>query len=206
MIAGIVLAAGLSRRMGRPKLLLPLGDGKPLVRLAVERVLAARLDSVVVVLGAEADAVAAALADLPVRTIVNPRHVEGQSTSLRAGVDALGPGMEAAVVALGDQPLPDPTLIARLVETFRETGRPIVVPRYLDGRGNPVLFSAAVFDELRAVGGDQGGRSVIARDPGRVAEVLVDATMPADVDTPDDYTRLLGQRPGGSPSAGRPGA
>lgn len=206
MIAGIVLAAGLSRRMGRPKLLLPVEDGTALVRVAVESVLAARLDPVVVVLGAEADAVAAALGGLPVRTTVNPRYADGQSTSLRAGVDALGPGVEAVVVALGDQPLPDPTLIARLVEAYRATTRPIVVPRYRDGRGNPVLFSAALFEELRTVEGDQGGRSLIARDAGRVAEVRVDAAMPADVDTPEDYARLLGLRPGEPPSAGHAGS
>ena len=91
------------------------------------------------------------------------------------------------MVALGDQPLPDPGVIRRLVAAFRTTGRPIAVPVYRDGRGNPVLFAAALFDELRAVDGDQGGRGVIARDPARVAEVPVDAPMPADIDTPEDY-------------------
>jgi molybdenum cofactor cytidylyltransferase len=187
MIAAIVLAAGASTRMGRQKLVLPLADGRPLVRAAVEQVLAAGFDDVVVVLGREADAVAAALRELPVRTVLNARYAEGQSTSLRAGLDALPADTEAAVVALGDQPVPDPRLIRRLVETFRATGRPIVAPVYRDGRGNPVLFAASVFEELRRVEGDQGGRSVIARDPGRVAEVQVDAPMPADIDTPADY-------------------
>ena len=175
MIAAVVLAAGLSRRMRRPKLLLSVEGGKALVRLAVERVLAAGLDEVVVVLGAEAEAVAATLEGLPIRTVVNPLHAEGQSTSLRAGLDALGLDVAAVVVALGDQPLPEPLLIGRLVGAFRATGRPIAVPRYRDGRGNPVLFAASLFDELRAVTGDQGGRAVIARDPGRVTEVLVAA-------------------------------
>jgi molybdenum cofactor cytidylyltransferase len=191
MIAGLVLAAGLSRRMAQPKLLLPVEGGKPLVRLTVERVLAADLDEVIVVLGAEADAVAAALGGLAVRTVINPRPAEGQSTSLRVGLDALAPGTEAVVVGLGDQPLPDPSLIGRMVATYRETGRPIVVPRYRDGRGNPVLFAASLLDEVRALAGDQGGRAVIARDPERVAEVAVDAPMPPDVDTPDDYAAFL---------------
>jgi molybdenum cofactor cytidylyltransferase len=189
MIAGIVLAAGTSSRMGRQKLLLPL-EGRPLIRLAVERLLAGRPDDVVVVLGRDAQAVGDALAGLPVRTVLNPRYADGQSTSLRAGLDALIPGTEAAVIALGDQPLPDAGLVARLVAAFREGGRPIVVPRYRDGRGHPVLFAAPLFDELRAVTGDQGGRGVVARDPERVAEVLVDAPMPLDVDTWADYRRL----------------
>jgi len=191
MIAGLVLAAGLSRRMAQPKLLLPVEGGKPLVRLTVERVLAADLDEVIVVLGAEADAVAAALGGLAVRTVINPRPAEGQSTSLRVGLDALAAGTEAVVVGLGDQPLPDPSLIGRMVATYRQTGRPIVVPRYRDGRGNPVLFAASLLDEVRALAGDQGGRAVIARDPERVAEVAVDAPMPPDVDTPDDYAAFL---------------
>ena len=187
MIAVIVLAAGASTRMGRQKLTLPLPDGRPLVRAAVELVLAADLDDVVVVLGREAEAVASALRGLPIRTVVNPRYAEGQSTSLRAGLDALAQDTEAAVVALGDQPLPDPRLLRQLVEAFRASGRPIVAPLYRDGRGNPVLFASSVFDELRRVEGDRGGRPVVARDLERVAEVPVDAPMPADIDTPEDY-------------------
>jgi molybdenum cofactor cytidylyltransferase len=122
-----------------------------------------------------------------VRTVVNPRYAEGQSTSLRAGLDALRPGTDAALVALGDQPLPDPDVIRLLVGAFRTSGRPIAAPVYRDGRGNPVLFAAALFGELRAVTGDRGGREVIARDPGRVVEVPVDTPMPADIDTPEDY-------------------
>jgi molybdenum cofactor cytidylyltransferase len=173
--------------MGRQKLTLPMPDGRPLIRVAVEQVLAAGLDDTVVVLGEDAEAVGATLSGLPVRTVVNPHYAEGQSTSLRAGLDALRAGTAAAVVALGDQPLPDPDVIRRLVTAFRATGRPIAVPVYRNGRGNPVLFAAALFEELRAVRGDRGGRGVIARDPARIAEVPVDAPMPADVDTPADY-------------------
>lgn len=199
MIAAMVLAAGTSIRMGRQKLLLPLREGRPLIRLSLERVLEAGLDDVVVVLGRDAEAVAAALAGLAVRTVVNPRYAEGQSTSLRAGLDALRPGTEAAVITLGDQPLPDPGLIGRLVAAFRETRSAIVVSRYRDGRGNPVLFAASLFGELRAVTGDQGGRGVIARDPTRVGEVAVDAPMPPDVDTWADYEALRGGDVPGSP-------
>ncbi len=193
MIAAVVLAAGMSSRMGRQKLLLPMAGERPLIRLSVERVLAAGLDDLVVVLGQNAEAVGAALAGLPIRTVVNPLYAEGQSTSLRAGLDALRPETEAVVVALGDQPLPEPALIGRLVAAFRQSGRPIVAPRYRDGRGNPVLFAARLFDELRAVTGDQGGRAVIACDPGRVAELPVDAAMPADIDTWADYATVAGR-------------
>jgi molybdenum cofactor cytidylyltransferase len=192
VIAAIVLAAGTSSRMGRQKLLLQMEGGRPLIRLSVERVLSAGLDQTLVVLGREAEAVARALDGLSVRTVLNPRYAEGQSTSLHAGLDALPAGTEAAVIALGDQPLPDPGLVRRLVAHFRQTRQPIVVPRYLDGRGNPVLFASSLFDELRAVTGDQGGRAVIARDARRVAELPVDGRMPKDIDTWEDYRAIVG--------------
>jgi molybdenum cofactor cytidylyltransferase len=188
VIAGLVLAAGASTRMGRQKLLLPVA-GEPLVRRAVRSVLAGGLDRVVVVLGRDAGAVGEALRDLPVRTVLNPAFAAGQSTSLRAGLDAVGP-VEAVVVALGDQPLPDPGVVRRLAEAFRRGAGSIVVPAYRDGRGHPVLLGAAVLDEARAVTGDRGARAVIDRDPARVAEVPVDAPAPADVDTPEDYQAL----------------
>lgn len=191
MIVAIVLAAGASTRMGRQKLTLPLGDGRPLVRVAVERVLEAGLDDVVVVTGRDSEAVGSALRSLAVRMTHNPRYAEGQSTSLRVGLDALAPGTEAVVVALGDQPA-DPRVIRRLVATFQATHRPIAVPVYRDGRGNPVLFAAELFGELRGVTGDRGGRDVIARDSARVAEVAVAAPMPADIDTPEDYEAARG--------------
>lgn len=190
MIAGIVLAAGTASRMGPQKLLLPVG-GQSLIRLSLERLLASSLDDVVVVLGREAEAVGAALAGLRVRTVVNPAFAEGLSTSLRAGLDALDPAVEAAVVALGDQPLPDPAVVERLVAAYRGSGRPIVVPTYRGARGHPVLFAAEVFAELRAVRGDQGAREVIARDPDRVAVVPLDLPAPRDVDTWEDYRELL---------------
>jgi molybdenum cofactor cytidylyltransferase len=192
VIAAIVLAAGASTRMGRQKLSLPLADGRPVVRAAVERVLGAGLDDVVVVTGREGETIASALAGLPVRMARNPRYAEGQSTSLRVGIDAMDPGAEAVVIALGDQPLVDPRVIRRLVATFQATHRSVVVPVYRDGRGNPVLFAAALFGELRAVTGDRGGRDVIVRDPARVAEVAVDGPMPPDIDTPEDYGRARG--------------
>jgi molybdenum cofactor cytidylyltransferase len=198
VIAAVVLAAGTSSRMGRQKLLLPVEGGRPLVRCAVEPVVAAGLDDVVVVLGRDAEAVADALVGLRVRTVVNPRYAEGQSTSLRVGLDALAPDTEAIVVALGDQPLADPGLIRQLVDVFRRGDASIVLPRYRDGRGHPVLFGAPVFDELRAVTGDQGGRVVIARDASRVAEVPVDAPTPPDVDTWADY-ETLARKPRPSP-------
>ncbi|MFZ1060841.1 MAG: nucleotidyltransferase family protein [Candidatus Rokuibacteriota bacterium] len=189
MIAGIVLAAGLSLRMGRPKLLLDWG-GKPVVRRAVERVKAGGVDEIVIVLGHEGQAIREALKGLPVRFVENPEPEAGQASSIACGVSALGPAASAVLIALGDQPALPPEVIPRLLQTFRETGKPIVAPLYRGVQGNPVLFAAAVFPELRALTGDRGARSVVEKDPARVALVSFDLPMPADLDTFEDYERL----------------
>ena len=194
IVAAIILAAGASSRMGRPKQLLDWG-GQPLIRIVAEQALAARLDPVLVVVGNAGDAVAAALAGLRLRTIANPAYAEGQSTSLRAGIAALGPKVDAAMVLLGDQPFVTPALIDQIVALWRTTGAAIVAPRYRGQRGNPVLFARAVFPELLAISGDQGARGVLAADPTRIHYVPIDDPRPfVDIDTPDDYMRLLTDR------------
>ncbi|HUG35922.1 MAG TPA: nucleotidyltransferase family protein, partial [Candidatus Limnocylindrales bacterium] len=159
MITGIVLAAGLSRRMGRPKLLLEL-RGAPVIRRTVEGLLGAGLDDLVVVVGPAVDAVAEALSGLPVRFAVNPAPEAGQAGSVVAGVRALSPCATAALIALGDQPSLPAAVVPRLLEAFHSSGKPIVAPLYRDGRGNPVLFASSLFPELLALHGDRGARAI----------------------------------------------
>ena len=188
MIAGIVLAAGLSRRMGRQKLLLEL-NGKPVVRWAVEGVLPHVAD-LIVVTGHDDTAVRAALDGLPVRFAVNPRPEAGQGTSIATGASALAPDTEAALVVLGDQPRLPADVIPTLLREREHTGRAIVAPVYRGTQGTPVLFAAEVFPELVCLDGDAGARSVVGARPERVARVVIETPMPLDVDTPDVYERL----------------
>lgn len=187
MIAALVLAAGSSRRMGRPKLLLELG-GVPLIRRAVEQAQAAGVEDLVVVVGPHRGEIARALAGTRARLVDNPEHATGMASSLRVGLGALPPETEAVVVLLGDQPFLGAEVIDRLIAEYRASGRPIVVPIYAGRRGNPVLFDRLLFDELRRQQGDQGGRAVVAADPSRVAEVHFPDSLPQrDLDTWEDY-------------------
>jgi molybdenum cofactor cytidylyltransferase len=188
MIAAVVLAAGFARRMGRQKLLLDL-KGKPVVRWSVETVLP-HVGDCVVVTGQDDGGVRAALAGLAVRFVVNPRPQDGQGSSIAVGVAALKPWTAAAVVVLGDQPRTPAAVLPALVAAYRRGGTAIVSPSYRGTRGTPVLFGSEVFPELLALRGDEGARAVVARHPGRVETLAVDAAMPPDVDTPEDFARL----------------
>jgi molybdenum cofactor cytidylyltransferase len=188
MIAALVLAAGLSRRMGRPKLLLPLG-GQSVIRRTVEPLIGQFAD-VVVVTGPSATAIHDELAGCSARFAVNPRPEDGQGTSVAAGVAALDPATRAVLILLGDQPALPSALIPALLAAFERTGKAIVAPVYRGFQGTPVLFAAAVFPELRALTGDRGARAVVGARPERVERVEFDIPEPADLDTPEDYARL----------------
>ena len=188
MIAALVLAAGLSRRMGRPKLLLHLG-GQPVIRRTVAP-LVGQFADVVVVTGPSATDIHEALAGLPARFAVNPRPEDGQGISMASGVAALDPATRAVLIVLGDQPVLPPAVIPALLAAFERTGKAIVAPVYRGFQGTPVLFAAEVFPELRALTGDRGARSVVMAHPERVERVEFDLPEPADVDTPEDYARL----------------
>jgi molybdenum cofactor cytidylyltransferase len=189
VIAGVVLAAGLSRRMGRAKMLMPV-DGRAIVRHAVESVLAGGVDSVWVVTGPDVEPVEAALAGLAVQIVVNPAPEEGQASSLRAGIAALPASVDAVLIALGDQPALAPSIIPALLAARRTSPKLIVAPRYRDGQGNPVVFKREIFPELLRLTGDQGARPIIQKEPARVEWVELDLPMPPDVDTPDDYQKI----------------
>lgn len=175
--------------MGQPKLLLAL-EGKAVLRHAVERVLAGGVDQVIVVAAPDHASLKTALGGLDVAFAVNPTPEAGQGSSIRAGIATLPEGTGAALIALGDQPLLPASVIPALLSAWRGSGMAIAAPRYLGGQGNPVLFGVQVFSELLALTGDRGARSVVERDPSRVAWVDFDLPMPADVDTPEDYDRL----------------
>ena len=191
-IAGIILAAGKSSRMGAlNKLLIPL-EGKPMVRRATEAVLAAQLSPVLVVTGHQSEEVTEALKGLPVTIINNSNYAAGMSTSLRAGLKAIPDDCDGALVALGDMPLVAASEIEQLVNAFNPVeGRAIVVPTRRGKRGNPVLWARQFFAEMAAAEGDAGARHLFAAYPEAVVEVeMAGDGVLTDIDTPQALARL----------------
>ncbi len=190
MIYGILLAAGLSSRMGRAKQLLAW-HGRPLVRHAAEVALASRLAGLMVVLGAGAEAAREGLAGLggPVQTVQNDDYTSGQASSLRCGLAALPATAVAVVVLLADMPLVSHALIDSLIAAYEAAPAALaVVPRYQGRRGNPVLLAAGLFAELQALDGDTGARPVLQRHADKVIWLdLDDPAVVTDIDTPEAY-------------------
>ena len=189
MIAGVVLAAGRSARLGQPKQLLPY-RGRPLLEWALAAMAASRVEGTVVVLGHDAERVRRDVDLQGARVVYNERYAEGLSTSLQAGLAALGPEVQAAIVAVGDQPLLGPDTFDALITAHAATGTPIVAADYGDHQGTPLLLDRSVWPLAQQIRGDQGARALLRAHPDVVVTVPVAPAIAADVDTWDDYERL----------------
>ena len=189
--AGILLAAGESSRYGQAKQLLDY-HGQPFVRSVAKAALAGGLSPVVVVVGANATAVESAVQDLPVIIIHNMDWQAGQSSSIRSGIGALTSQTGAAIFLLADQPQVSPILIRALADTHSLDLAAIVAPLVQERRANPVLFDRVTFPDLLSLTGDVGGRAIFSKHPVTYLP-WHDETLLLDVDTPDDYRRLMGE-------------
>jgi molybdenum cofactor cytidylyltransferase len=190
-VCAIVLAAGRASRMGEQKVLLTLG-GRSLVDRAVEAALGSKAGRTIVVVGHEGDRVTQVLKGRPVTVVVNPEYELGMSTSLRAGLLAAGPGWDAAVFLLGDQPFVTSAVVDVLMDRFAQTGLP-VTRTLIGGRpGHPVLMGSALFPEILDQLGDVGGREIVDRHPDEVCLVPVDdPRVIVDIDSGEDYEAAL---------------
>ncbi|MDQ3387254.1 MAG: nucleotidyltransferase family protein [Actinomycetota bacterium] len=193
-ISAILLAAGAGSRFGGGKLTTIL-DGKPLITHPLEALRDAPVGETVVVVGANAERLREVCEPYGVRIVENPDWAEGQSTSVRAGLQAMSSAVRAAVVLLGDQPLVTAEAVSKLVEAF-EAGAEVAVATYEGKRRNPVLFARSVWPSLVGeLSGDEGARSFLRKHPNIVVEVPCDGVgHPADVDTTEDLERIEGMR------------
>jgi molybdenum cofactor cytidylyltransferase len=194
--AAIVLAAGRASRMGENKLVAELG-GKAIVRRAAEAAVASKASPVIVVTGHERERVEATLAGLGVVIVHNPRYADGMSTSLKAGLAALPPNVEAVAILLGDMPEVDGALVDKLAAAIDPAAKKLIAIPVREGRqGNPVVWARALFSDLAKIEGDHGAKSVIAAHRAAVAEVAADAGAFSDVDTPAALAALRARQKG----------
>ncbi len=185
LTSALVLAAGASVRMGRPKLALPV-KGVPMIRRAAQAALESRCREVIVVLGTHAELYRSFLDGLDVRIIENPDPAEGMGSSIRVGVGAISPDAAGAVILLADQPFVTSAVIDRLIETAAAEQRRIVASAYRGTVGPPVYFHRALFLELLVLEGDRGARSVIEAYPKEGLALSLDDTVATDIDKAED--------------------
>jgi molybdenum cofactor cytidylyltransferase len=194
--AGLVLAAGGSSRMGSPKQLLPI-RGRPLLELVLAAAGASRLDRVLVVLGGNAERIAAEVDLGRARVVLNLDYASGMASSLRVGLAALDPDVQRVAVILGDQPDISAALLDELLDLQFQEGLPAAALSFGGLLHPPVVLDRRLWPELSSLEGDVGCRALIRSRPELVASLPVsdDARHPIDIDTPDDYRRLVSQPP-----------
>lgn len=191
-IAGVLLAAGTSSRMGRNKLFLSL-QGQSVLRRAALTALAAGLDPLLVVLGHEAERAQAELAGLDCRWVKNPSFAQGINTSLRTGIAAVPETAVAALVMLADMPFVTRQMLEAVIDRYRASTSPLVVSSYEGVDAPPMLYDRCLFAELRALDGDGCGKTVVKRHRNESLEVAWPASALRDLDVPADVEAVLAE-------------
>ena len=188
-VAGILLAAGTSSRMGSNKLLFEL-EGESVLRGAARRALEGGLSPLLVVLGHEAERNRRELDDLPCQVVLNPDYQQGINASLKSGVAALPAEAQAAMVMLADMPFVTPEMISALIARYRTTEAPLVISDYEGVNAPPMLYDRSLFGELLAMTGEGCGRQVVKRHRGEAEVLPWPASALTDLDVPEDYARV----------------
>lgn len=189
MISAILLAAGESKRMGRPKQLLEW-QGTTLLQHTLKSLIDSDADEIVLVLGHEAALIRKSLPALPIKIVTNPDYKQGMATSLKQGLLAVNPSSEAFLVLLADQPAIGPEIINTLIHRFRQADpkRGIVRPTHRGRQGHPVLIGRQYLNEALQLQGDVGARRILLNHPGDILEIEVDQdAVLKDIDTPEEY-------------------
>ncbi len=189
--AAIILAAGESTRFGDQPKQLADWQGRSFVQIATDNALEAGLDPVIVIIGSHADKVRSNLGERTVICVENKNWQHGQSTSVKVGLQALPENVKAALFMPIDQPNLTPQILRDIIHAYHSTHQPIVTASVNGKRTTPVLFDRSMFDAIRSVEGDRGPRALIDQNPDRVARVEIDAESAIDIDTFQDYARLL---------------
>jgi molybdenum cofactor cytidylyltransferase len=190
-ISGLVLGAGASQRFGPPKQLLPYRGTTMLGWVVDQARRAASLDEVVVVLGRAADQLRDQVDFGTARVVENPVFGEGCSSSYRAGIGALNPESAAIMIILGDLPGVTPEIINCLADEWREQQAPIALCSYQGRKGHPMIFAHSIFPQLIDLHGDKAAWKLVDANAALVQEVQFDVPYPDDINTPEDFERLV---------------
>ena len=189
MIAAVVLAAGMSTRMGRPKQTMPL-EGEPMLGRVLEVLRQTRVDQTVVVLGPRAGQVQKQVKMTKEKVVINPDPLKGMSESLKLGIRSVEGKADAVLVVLADQPFLMAKTVDRMIEAYHESHALVVVPVYHRQRGNPVLFDRSLYPQIMKIEGDVGAKAVVEENEDKMVAVEVDDEgVLTDLDTPLDYER-----------------
>jgi molybdenum cofactor cytidylyltransferase len=191
VVAGVLLAAGTSSRMGSNKMLFDLA-GESVLRSAARRALAGGLSPLLVVLGHEAERSRQELEGLPCQTVVNPSYQQGITTSLQRGVATLPAAVAAVVVLLADMPFISAPMIAEVVARYRASSAPLVISDFAGVNAPPMLYDRCLFSELLSMTGEGCGRQVVKRHRHEAEVIAWPTAALADLDVPADYSRLQG--------------
>jgi molybdenum cofactor cytidylyltransferase len=188
MIAALILAAGQSRRMGRPKMLLPWGQ-LTVIEHVITTFLGAGTQEVVVITGSAREQVEQATQSYPVRRIFNPDYASGEMlSSLQKGLREMAPEVEAVLVALGDQPQIRGATIRKLLDAYSHEPSSLIVPSFQKRRGHPWLVQRTLWDELLSMDSSRSPRDFLNAHAGEIHYVEIDnPSILADLDTPQDY-------------------
>jgi molybdenum cofactor cytidylyltransferase len=191
MIWALVLAAGESRRMGRPKLLLPF-RGTTVIETLLGCLLASKVDRVLVVLGAAAPQIREKIKRFPVETVFNRRFRRGMLSSVQCGLAALPGSVRAAAIVLGDQPAIPVAIVDSLIDAYKRTKKGIVVPVFRGARGHPLLLDLRFRPEVMTLDPAVGLRQLLTRHPDEICEVRISSPgVLSDIDNPADYLAAL---------------
>lgn len=191
-ISGVILAAGLSSRMGEPKQLLPFGEST-IIETVIDNLLGSKLDEVIVVIGHEAEKVQAHIQHKPVKIVFNPDYKEGMLTSAQRGVESIPASADAFAMTLVDLPLITSDLVDMVIDAYSQAENGIAVPSYNYRRGHPVIFDRRYADDILRLDRDGGGvRSLFKKYADDIHYVTVDTDrILTDIDYRKDYEEAL---------------
>jgi len=191
MIWAMILAAGESKRMGKPKLLLPYGE-KTIIETIVKTVVSSNVENTLVILGSEREKIEEKIKNFPVKIVYNRDFRSGMLSSVQCGFKAVPEETRAVLVVLGDQPKISADVINKLIDAYKSTGKGIVLPVYKKERGHPVLIDVKYGEEVENLSPEVGLRGTVYNHPEDILEVEVETpSIFQDIDDESDYKREL---------------